>query len=231
MRILVVEDDPDLGPFLVRALEEASHAADRARTLEEARGRLKERPYDLVSLDVTLPDGSGLDLLREIRAAGHSFPVLVLTSRGEVRQKVEGLDRGADDYLLKPFALDEYLSRVRALLRRGGARPDPILRLGGITCDEAAHRVTVSGREVALTPKEFSLLAMFLRSPGVAISRSQAVNSVWKWSFDGYSNVVDVHVSALRRKLRGSGVRFRAVPGVGYLVEEETAATAGGGDE
>jgi DNA-binding response OmpR family regulator len=151
------------------------------------------------------------------------MPVLVLTSLSEVEQKVAGLERGADDYLGKPFALAEYIARVRALLRRGGGRASPRLRLGAVECDESAHRVTCAGKEVELTPKEFAVLRMFLRSPGAAISRAQVVNAVWKWAFDGYSNVVDVHVSALRRKLKGSGLRFRSVPRVGYLLEEEPA--------
>lgn len=225
MRILVVEDDPGLAPFLVKALEEASHVADRAGSLAEARQRLAETRYDLLSLDVALPDGSGLDLLAEVRGGGTKAPVLVLTSRASVAERVAGLDAGADDYLAKPFSLDEYLSRVRALLRRASGQSDPVLRLARVACDEAAHRVTCDGKEVDLTPKEFAVLRLFLRSPGAALSRSRVVNSVWRWSFDGYSNVVDVHVSSLRRKLKGSGLRFRSVPRVGYVLEE---APAGG---
>jgi DNA-binding response OmpR family regulator len=229
MRILVVEDDANLGPFLAKALEESSFTVDRVPNLAEARKRVAEAAYDLLSLDVQLPDGSGLDFLAEVRGSGHGMPVLMLSSRAETEDRVRGLDGGADDYLAKPFALDEYLSRVRALLRRGAGRASPRLRLGNIECDEAAHRVTCAGREVELTPKEFALLRMFLRSPGAALSRSQIVNAVWKWAFDGYSNVVDVHVSALRKKLRGSGLRFRAVPRVGYALEE--APDAGGEEE
>ena len=223
MRILVVEDDPNLAPFLVKALEEASHVADRAGTLAEARRRMSEVRYDMLSLDVQLPDGSGVDLVREVRGSGHAAPILVLSSLGTAADRVAGLDAGADDYLVKPFSLDEYLSRVRALLRRPGGRADPVLRLGSVACDESAHRVTCAGKDVELTPKEFAVLRLFLRSPGTALSRSQVVNSVWKWAFDGYSNVVDVHVSALRKKLKGSGLRFRAVPKVGYVLEEAAA--------
>jgi len=219
MRILVVEDDPNLGPFLAKALKEAAHVVDRAPNLREARAHLGRTPYDLLSLDLTLPDGSGLDLLGELRGAGHAFPVLILSSRAEVDQRVEGLDRGADDFLPKPFSLEEYLSRVRALLRRTGEGADPRLRLGRVVCDEKAHRVTSGGKELSLTPKEFALLRLFLRSPGTVLSRSRIVNGVWQWTFDGYSNVVDVHVSALRKKLRDSGLRFRAVPKVGYVLE------------
>jgi len=228
MRILVVEDDPNLGAFLVKALEEASHAVDRAPTLRDARARVAETPYDLVSLDVVLADGSGLDFLGELRGGGHAMPVLMLSSRAAVEDRVAGLDRGADDYLAKPFSLDEFLSRVRALLRRSGGGPSPVLRLGAVTLDDAARRVTCAGKDVELTQKEFAVLRMFLRSPGSAISRTQVVNSVWKWSFDGYSNVVDVHVSALRRKLKGSELRFRAVPKVGYVLEEEPGPAAPG---
>ena len=229
MRILVVEDDANLGPFLSKALEESSFTVDRVPNLAEARRRLAEAAYDLLSLDVQLPDGSGLDFLAEVRGGGHGMPVLMLSSRAETEDRVRGLDGGADDYLAKPFALDEYLSRVRALLRRGAGRASTRLRLGAVECDEAAHRVTCAGKDVELTPKEFALLRMFLRSPGAALSRSQIVNAVWKWAFDGYSNVVDVHVSALRKKLRGSGLRFRAVPRVGYALEE--APVAGGEEE
>ncbi len=226
MRILVVEDDPGLAPFLVKALEEASHVADRAGSLAEARRRLAETRYDLVSVDVQLPDGSGLGLLAEMRGGGHRAPVLVLSSRATVPERVAGLDAGADDYLAKPFSLDEYLSRVRALLRRTGGQADPVLRMGAIACDESAHRVTCAGKDVDLTPKEFAVLRLFLRSPGAVITRSQVVNSVWKWAFEGYSNVVDVHVSSLRRKLKGSGLRFRSVPKVGYVLEEDGTASA-----
>jgi len=225
VRVLVVEDDPALGGFLEKALVESGYAADRAPTLAEGRRLLAERTYDLLSLDLVLPDGGGLDFLAEVRGGGRSLPVLVLSSRASVPEKVAGLDRGADDFLAKPFSLDEYLSRVRALLRRGWSRPDPVLRLGAVECDEAARRTVGAGRPVDLTPKEFALLALFLRSPGAVLTRSQVVNSVWQWTFDGYSNVVDVHVSALRRKLKGGGLRFRSVPRVGYVLEED-----GGGD-
>ena len=231
MRILIVEDDPNLGGFLIQALEEATYSADRAGSLADARLRLAERTYDLLSLDVNLPDGSGLDLLGEVRGGGRSFPVLVLSSRATVAERVAGLDRGADDYLAKPFSLDEFLSRIRALLRRGAGRADPMLRLGALECDEAAHRVSVAGRPVELTPKEFAVVRLFLRSPGTALSRSQVVNAVWNWAFEGYSNVVDVHISALRRKLRGSGVRFRSIPKVGYVLEEVPDARGDAGAE
>lgn len=224
MRILVVEDDGNLAPFLARALAEASFAVDRAPTLAEARRLLAGTRYDLVSLDLQLPDGSGIDLLAELRGSGRATPVLVLSSLSGVRDRVQGLDRGADDYLAKPFALDEYLSRIRALLRRAAGRADPALRLGSVVCDEAAHRVTCAGKDVDLTPKEFAVLRLFLRSPGAVLTRSQIVNAVWNWTFDGYSNVVDVHVSSLRRKLRGSGLRFRAAPKVGYALEEDPGA-------
>jgi two-component system OmpR family response regulator len=219
MRILLVEDDGQLGGFLEKALGEASHVVERARTLAVAREFLRDRPYDLVSMDVSLPDGSGLDMVREMRDGGSTTPILVLTSHGETSRRVEGLDSGADDYLIKPFALEEYLSRVRALLRRGGGRRDPVLRLGTVACDDAARRVTVDGREVNVTPKEFALLRLFLAAPGVVQSRTQVVHAVWRWTFDGYSNVVDVHVSSLRKKLKGGGIRFRSVPRVGYVLE------------
>ncbi|MCK6480001.1 MAG: response regulator transcription factor [Planctomycetaceae bacterium] len=230
MRVLLVEDDPSLGGFLLKALGEAGHAADRAGTLAEGRRLLAERTYDLLSLDLVLPDGSGLDFLAEVRGSGRSLPVLVLSSRATTPERVAGLDRGADDFLAKPFSLDEYLSRIRALLRRGGGRPDPVLRLGAVECDEAARRVSCAGRPVELTPKEFALLLLFLRSPGAVLSRTQVVNSVWQWTFDGYSNVVDVHVSSLRRKLQGSGLRFRSVPRVGYVLEEAAPGAAAEGE-
>ncbi len=229
MRILVVEDDGNLAPFLAKALQEASYVADRAATLAEARRLLADARYDLVSLDVQLPDGSGLDLLAELRGSGHATPVIVLSSRAAVGDRVAGLDRGADDYLAKPFALEEYLSRVRSLLRRSAGGGDSSLRLGAVVCDEAARRVTCAGKTVDLTPKEFALLRLFLRTPGAVLSRSQIVNSVWNWTFDGYSNVVDVHVSSLRKKLRGGGVLFRSVPKVGYAMDAEPGGAAGGG--
>jgi two-component system OmpR family response regulator len=232
MRILVVEDDRNLAPFLVRALEEAGHAAVNAPSLAGARERLREERFDLVSLDLSLPDGPGLPFLRELRAAGAAYPVLLLTSRAAVGDRVEGLDAGADDYLVKPFALEEYLGRVRALLRRassGGGDGGTVLRLGTVECDERTLRVRVAGRAVDLTPRELALLREFLRAPGAALARTILVNRVWNYAFDGYSNVVDVHVSSLRRKLAGGGVRFRAVPRVGYALEEEAGPGGGPG--
>ena len=220
VRILVVEDDAALGSVVRRGLIEEGHAVDLAPTFREAEYASSIESYDVVVLDLGLPDGDGVDLCRMLRERSDPARVLMLTARDAVADRVVGLDAGADDYLPKPFAFPELAARVRALLRRTETTVSPILELGDIRLDPAAHRVEQDGTTVPLTPKEFGLLHYLLSRPGEVIDRSTLLDHVWDAHYDGLSNVVDVHMASLRRKLDLAGesglVRLETVRGVGY---------------
>lgn len=229
MRILLVEDDPALTTVLERGLVEDGYALDTASRLLDARHAVVSNEYDLVILDRGLPDGDGSELCREMRSNGIDTPVLILTARDGLGDKVEGLDAGADDYLTKPFDYPELTARIRALLRRPPDTQPPILRVGSLEMDPAARRVSRSSITIPLTAREFSLLEMMMRSPGATHSRTVLLEHVWDENYDGLSNVVDVHVANLRRKLGLPGHQdpIETVRGVGYrLAEYDAAATS-----
>jgi len=221
MRILVVEDERKVASFIRQGLEEEGHtvevAADGAAALDLM---VAEPPYDLVVLDVTLPKRDGFDVLRQARAKRVETPVLVLTARDGVSDKVMGLDLGADDYLTKPFAFDEFLARVRALLRRRSTSRAPVLRLADLTLDPATREVTRGQRKVALTAREYALLEYFMRSVGRVLTRPMIAEHVWGLDFDPESNIIDVYVGYLRRKIDGDGERrlLHTVRGAGYML-------------
>src|SRR5687768_18443073 len=192
MRALVVEDEAKMAALIRRGLVEEGYAADIARTGEEAVWMARATPYDAIVLDVMLPGRDGLSVCRDLREAGVWSPILMLTARDGVQDRVAGLDAGADDYLTKPFSFDELLARVRALLRRGPAERPPVLAVGDLVLDPATRRVSRGGREIDLTPKEFGLLELFLRHPDEALSRTRILEHVWDFAYDGDSNVVDV---------------------------------------
>lgn len=230
MRILVVEDDPVLAAAVVEALEDEHYAVDAAATGPAADEAVAAHDYDLVVLDWRIPPPSGLDLLRRWRQAGLAMPVLMLTGRGSVEDRVSGLDVGADDYLTKPFAVAELLARVRTLLRRRERAPQPLLA-GDLAMDRAARRVSVAGAAVRLTPREFGVLEYLLARRDQAVSRQELGEHVWDRTFEAMSNTVDVIVSRVRRKIDG-GRRERllhTVPGVGYLLSSQRRA-AGAAD-
>lgn len=227
MRILVVEDDRPLATVLQRGLSEDGYATDVVHKLIDAQHAVMVNSYDLVVLDRGLPDGDGRTLCAELRSAGDSTPVLMLTARDGLGDKVEGLDAGADDYLTKPFDYPELTARMRALLRRPAESQTPILRHGALEMDPASRRVSRSSITIPLTAREFSLLEVLLRSPTATHHRTDLLERVWDENYDGLSNVVDVHVANLRRKLDLPGMAdpIETVRGVGYrLAPAETTS-------
>jgi two-component system OmpR family response regulator len=224
MRILVVEDELKMAGLLKRGLEEEGYAVDVAATGSDAIWAATENPYDAILLDLMLPDMNGFEVCRRLRAGGRWAPVLMLTARTAVADRVAGLDAGADDYLTKPFSFSELFARVRALVRRGSTERPAVLEVGDLALDPAARRVTRGDVAVELTAKEFALLEYFMRRPGEVLTRSRIIEHVWDFGYDGDSNVVDVYVRYLREKIdrpfrrnsietvRGSGYRFREAP-------------------
>jgi DNA-binding response OmpR family regulator len=214
MRVLIVEDEERIAAFLVKGLTAHGYAVEHAPTGKHALARAEQLELDLVVLDLRLPDLDGLVVLRALRQAGNAVPVLVLTARTDVRDRVEGLELGADDYLTKPFAFDELLARMRALMRRHNAHEAAVLRAGGIALDLKTRRAAVDDRAVDLTAREFALLEAFLRNAGQVLSREQLLSNAWGFHSDPGTNVVDVYVGYLRRKLGPD--RIETVRGMGY---------------
>jgi two-component system OmpR family response regulator len=228
VRILVVEDDAKLRLLLGRGLAEEGYAVDVAGTGADAIWRVAEYPYDAVVLDVGLPDTDGFSVCQTIRERGHWVPVLMLTALGEVDHRVRGLDVGADDYLVKPFAFAELIARLRALLRRGAEPRPTTMRVGDLALDPASHTVSRGGTRVELTAREFALLEYLMRYRGEVISRTRLVDHVWDSAYDGDLHVVNVYVAYLRDKIdRPFGrATIETVRGAGYRLRiEETGAT------
>lgn len=221
IRILVIEDEPPIADFLVRGLREEGFTVEHAADGESAWHALQTGVWDVVLLDWWLPGIDGLKLLRRYRQAGHTTPVLFLTARDAVSDRVRGLDGGADDYLCKPFAFDELLARVRALTRRQERGRDTVLSYADVRVDLATQRAERAGRRLELTAKEQALLVLFLRHPGEVLSRTRIYEHVWDERYDGLSNTLEVHVMELRRKLEAHGPRLiHTRRGRGYVFEE-----------
>jgi DNA-binding response OmpR family regulator len=220
VRVLVVEDNEKLAGSLKKGLQQEGYAVDLA--LDGVQGQLLVEAigdgYDAVILDVMLPGRDGISVCRAMRAAGNHVPVLLLTARDAVKDRVSGLDAGADDYLPKPFAFEELTARIRALLRRPRDRSEAVLRAADVSLDPVTREVTAGGRAVTLTTKEFSLLELLLRHPRQVLSREQITNNLWDRGFDGNSNVVEVHVKNVRKKLSQAGHNeyIETVRGAGY---------------
>ncbi|MEP6766009.1 MAG: response regulator transcription factor [Gemmatimonadaceae bacterium] len=227
MRILVVEDDPEVRDFLLRVIREAAWAADSAETGQRALDLFASVSYDLAVLDVGLPDMDGFEVCRTIRARGDRTPVLVLTARNAVNDRVRGLDAGADDYLAKPFAVSELLARLRALARRPAITLEPVLRIADLELDAATHRAIRAGVSIVLTSREFALLEYLMRNPRRVHSRSQILEHVWDDNFDPVANAVDVLVGRVRRKIDRAGLvpLMHTIRGSGYMLTESSASS------
>jgi DNA-binding response OmpR family regulator len=222
MRVLVVEDEPKTAEFIRKALLEAGLVAEVAGNGNAALGALGAGGFDAVVLDVMLPGRDGLSVLRDMRAREDATPVLLLSARGEVNEKVDGLNAGADDYLAKPFALEELIARVRALLRRGVETRDLVLSVADLALDTTTRVAHRGGRKIELTNREFRLLEYLMRSAGRVCGRMMIIEKVWEYSFDPGSNVVDVYIRKLREKIDAPGEPklLHSVRGVGYLLKE-----------
>jgi two-component system OmpR family response regulator len=223
VRVLVVEDEKKLGELLGRGLREEGYAADVADRGEAALWMAQAVDYDAIVLDVMLPGVDGFDVCRRLRKDGVWTPVLMLTARDAIEDRVSGLDTGADDYLTKPFSFDELLARLRALTRRAPAERPAVLEVGDLRLDPASHRAWRGDHELDLSAKEFALLEVFMRRAGVALTRTQLLDGAWDLAFESRSNVVDVYVRYLRQKIdRPFGTdSIETVRGVGYRLRKE----------
>jgi two-component system, OmpR family, response regulator len=224
MRILIVEDEPKMAALLRRGLVAEGMAVDLARIGEDALPRAEATSYDLIVLDVMLPGVDGFEVCRRLRAAGVWSPVLMLTARDAVRDRVAGLDAGADDYLTKPFSYAEFLARLRALARRGDAERPVVLEAGGLRLDPATRQVWRGDTEIALSAKEFAVLETFMRRPGQVLSRFDLLEHAWDYEYENRSNVVDAYVRLLRKKIdKPFGTSsIETVRGAGYRLREES---------
>jgi heavy metal response regulator len=225
MRILIVEDEKKVANFIRMGLAQEHYAVDIASDGREGLHLAECIDYDLIILDLMLPGIPGLELLKQLRANKKATPVLILTAKGDVNDKVAGLDGGANDYLVKPFAFAELSARVRALLRHETAQAGNILRYANLELDVIVHIVKRGGREIDLKPKEFSLLEYLLRNAGRAITRTMILEHVWDIHFDSISNVVDVHINSLRNKLDKDfkPQLIHTIRGVGYVLKDKSA--------
>jgi len=223
MRLLVVEDEKKVSSFIKKGLEEEGYAVDVALDGKTGLQMAMDRVHDLIVLDIHLPGLDGLSVLRELRAGRVSTPVLLLTVRANIEDKVLGLDAGADDYLTKPFAFQELVARIRALLRRQTEEKLPVLRFADLTLDPARRVVLRGARKIDLTAKEYALLDYFIRNPGRVLTRTMIVEHVWDYNFDPMTNIIDVYVNYLRRKIDSDREHklIHTVRGVGYVLKEE----------
>lgn len=218
MKILILEDQRRLGQFLKKSLTEQTYTATWVQTCREARDALCETSYDVIILDLGLPDGDGLSLLQEWRRGGFNEPVLILSARDAVQDRIKGLDVGADDYLAKPFSIEELLARVRSLLRRQSTAKETVLEHRGVKMDLLGRTVTLNGAPVELTSREFALLEVFLQNPGRILTRTLISEKIWESHYDVDTNLLDVYMSKLRGKLETDPAKplFKTIRGVGY---------------
>ncbi len=242
MRILLVEDDPGVRRFVVKGLREQAYAVDTSATGEEALYQADINEYDLIILDVMIPEPDGFEVCRRLRRSGKRMPILMLTARDAVEDRVSGLDRGADDYLTKPFEFRELLARLRALLRRSSELRPPRLSVGDLVLDTAAQSASRGGHAISLTHKEYALLEYLVRNAGRVVSRADIAEHVWDESFDPFSNLIEVYINRLRRKIdsegtasvlqtrRGAGYILKSSQGTETVGRGQPAATQGKGN-
>jgi two-component system, OmpR family, response regulator len=216
MRILVIEDDHVLGNAVREHVASLGYGVDWMKRLDDAREALATVAYELVLLDLNLPDGRGLDLLRELRRKGSAVPVIILTAQDQIAARIEGLNSGADDYLVKPFDLSELSARVAAVARRYGGSPNPLLRLGDLDIDLARRCISIAGKPVDLTAREWAVLERLVRHPHAIVAKSEIEDSLYEFGAEIDSNAVEVYVSRLRKKLGRDSIR--TVRGAGYKV-------------
>ncbi|MGC1416794.1 MAG: response regulator transcription factor [Candidatus Acidiferrum sp.] len=230
MRILLVEDDPGVRRFVVKGLREQAYAVDTASNGEDALYQADINEYDLIILDVMIPPPDGFEVCRSLRKSGKRMPILMLTARDAVEDRVSGLDRGADDYLTKPFEFRELLARLRALLRRSTELHPPRLSVGELELDTAAQNATLGGDAISLTHKEYALLEYLVRNAGRVVSRAEIAEHVWDESFDPFSNLIEVYINRLRRKIDPDGHSglLQTRRGAGYILKSAEEADAGG---
>lgn len=220
MRVLVVEDNERLGELITGALRKAGYAVDLANDAGLCRRSLAAATYDLVLMDLSLPDEDGAVLLRDMRSRGERVPVVVITARGSLNERIEGLDRGADDYLVKPFNMDELLARCRAVLRRSGGRLGVVLSLGDVVLDTTSREVRVAQRMITLSAKEVSALTVLMRRGGQVVARDTIEQALTEFGRETTPNAVEAVISRLRRRLGGAHVAIEAVRGIGYIIKE-----------
>jgi len=225
MRVLVAEDDAPLASFLRKGLEAECHAVDVAKDGEEAQYMVHECEYDILILDLNLPRMDGLEVLRSVRTTKADLPVLVLTARSRIEDRVKGLDLGADDYMVKPFSFSEFSARVRALLRRGTRPAESLLRVEDLEMNRVERTVTRTGKKIELTPKEFALLEYLMLNTGRRVTRAMIIDRVWNLSFDTMTNVVDVYINYLRKRIDEDfePKLIRTIRGVGYQLGPDKA--------
>jgi len=222
MRILVVEDEKKVAGFIKKGLEEETYAVDVAVDGEEGFAMAEANQYDLIVLDLMLPKIDGLEVLTRCREKKINTPILLLTAKDSVEDKVTGLNKGADDYLTKPFAFSELLARIRSLLRRGQSETKTVLSLADLSLDMVSHKVNRNGEEIELTGKEYSLLEYFIRNQGKVLTRTMIAEHVWDYNFDTFTNVIDVYINHLRKKIDKDHPKklLHTLRGVGYVLKE-----------
>jgi DNA-binding response OmpR family regulator len=222
MRVLYVEDEKKVADLVKDALERENYSVVTASDGEQGETLALSGHFDLVILDILIPKKDGLEVLRNLRAKKHSTPILLLTAKTSVQDKVKGLDEGADDYLTKPFAITELLARVRSLIRRGGSSPTAALRVGDVVLDPLTRRVRRGNKAIDLTTKEYALLEYFMRNKDKVLSRSVISEHIWGYNFDTGTNIVDVYINHLRNKIDGESEKklFHTIRGIGYVMKE-----------
>lgn len=223
MRVLVIEDDTTLGHALQEFLADQGYAVDWLKEGDRVEGAVAGLAYDLLLLDLTLPGMGGLEVLRRLRAGGCQTPVLILTARDGLEDRVAGLDAGADDYVTKPFELPELAARVRAFARRRVGQAAPVLEFGPLAFDTVGRQIRVDGKRLALSVRELSVLEMLMARPGRVVTKQQIVNSLSAWDADFSENAVEVYVYRLRKRLEGTGASIQTVRGFGYLLDTDRA--------